>query len=533
FSPELLNETSTPPHLMVRHLALTAELPLEQRRDAARLIREKLPFAEPQANLVAVQLLGSVASAGDIQQLATWVGLTSSSPHDPAVSHVARIAIRDILRDETQLALATKHWADWAKQPTTGDTPAADRVTVDRIVAETLLAVPSSLAASRLLDYVAAHPNSDGKFINAALAAATKHADADLLERLLVTLKKVKPNSLLDQAQQFERVCDVYLGGHTELSPPLRSFGVELQSELATQLRSTTPCLTWSDARGNDWATESRESSAGEAVRLRSSFTRGEKYTGELSSEPFACPDRLQFLLAGHNGLPGKADQHKNYIALQSVPTGEQLRQAFPPRNDTAQPVQWSLSDVAGQMVRLVLNDGDDGASFAWLAAGQFSLDTLNPSNTASKLDAYMALVKRGLQPVDIASIESLPLSPQQRGELIIAALTGSGQATEATLAAQALKLGRVDLVTSKLISKDPPLDLLEWSKPLAASATLNQQREMAGELLRTAEGCRLLRKLLENGVLSPLSMRLNEALLPAAISADTKQYLQDQIEQA
>ncbi|MEZ6151585.1 MAG: hypothetical protein R3C09_15830 [Pirellulaceae bacterium] len=533
FSPELLNETSTPPHLLVRQLALAVELPLEQRRDAAKQVREKLPFTEPQANLVAVQLLGSVASAGDIQQLATLVGLTSAPPTDPALSHAARIAIRDILRDEMQLIVATKDWSDWANQPTPADTPAADRLAVDRIIAETLLAVPSSLAAARLLDYVAVHPRSDGKFINSALAAAAKHADAELLERLLVVLKQVKPDSILEQAQQFERVCDVYLAGHTELSPPLRSFGVELQSELAIQLGSTTPILTWSAARGNDWATESRESSGGEAVQLRSSFTRGEKYRGELSSEPFVCPDQLQFLLAGHNGLPGKADQHKNYIALQSVATGEQLRQAFPPRNDTAQLVQWSLTDVAGQMVRLVLKDGDNGASYAWLAAGQFSLDALNPSNTASKLDAYMALVKRGLQPVDITSMEALPLSPQQRAELMIAALTGSGRATEATLAAQALKLGRVDLVTSQLLSKNPPLDLLEWSRPLAASATLSQQREMAGELLRTAEGCRLLRKLLDNGVLSPLSMRLNGPLWPAAVSADTKQYLQDQIEQA
>ncbi|MEZ6080101.1 MAG: hypothetical protein R3C56_31830 [Pirellulaceae bacterium] len=142
-----------------------------------------------------------------------------------------------------------------------------------------------------------------------------------------------------------------------------------------------------------------------------------------MSSEPFVCPDQLQFLLAGHNGLPGKTDLQKNYIALQSVATGEQLRQAFPPRSDTAQLVQWSLSDVAGQMVRLVLKDGDNGASYAWLAAGQFSLDALNPSSTASKLDAYMAAQsKRGLQPVDTSSMEALPLSPQQRAELIIAA---------------------------------------------------------------------------------------------------------------
>ena len=532
-APKLLTEASTPPHLLVRQLALLAELPLEERRSAAELVREKLPFDNSQANLVAVQLLGSIANASELPLLAGIVGSATGSTHDsalsdPALAYTARIAIRDILRDETQLAIATQHWSDWATHPTADDASA-----VDRLIAETLLAVPSPLAAKRLLDYVAAHPHSDAKFVDAALLATTKSADPELLERLLAVLKQVKPDSLLEQAQQFEHVCDVYLGGHKELSPPLSAFGLELQSELATQLRSATPSLTWSGAKGSDWATESRMSPEGTAAMLRSSLSRGEKYTGQLTSEPFTCPDQLQFLLAGHNGLPSQADHKRNFIALRSVATGQQLRQAFPPRNDRAQRVQWSLADVAGQLVQLVLNDGDDGSGYAWLAAGQFSLDALNPSDSAAKLVAYIALVKRGLAPLDAASIGSLPLSSQQHSELIVAALTGAGQTTAATLAAQALKLGRSDLVALQLLSQDPPLDLLEWSKPLAASATLSQQREIAGDLLRSAEGCNLLQDMLENGVLSPLCMRLNRALLPAAVSDKTQQYLQDQIDQA
>src|SRR5690606_5360828 len=139
-----------------------------------------------------------------------------------------------------------------------------------------------------------------------------------------------------------------------------------------------------------------------------------------------------------------------------------------------------------------------------------------NPSDSASTLAAYAALVKRGLQSLDAASIDALPLSQVQRGELIVAALAGEGQATTAMLAEQALKLGRADLVSSQLIAKDPGFDLLEWSKPLAASATLSQQRVLAIGLLSSADGCDLLRSLLENSVLSPLCMRVPEALLPA-----------------
>lgn len=542
FSPALLAEQKTPPHLLVRQLILANELPLDQRRAAANQLRDRLPFENPQANLAAVRLLGSAGLAKDIARLADFVSTSDDvsleQVNDVALSHTARIAIRDILRDETQLASATAHWSNWSTQPTvdsaaSNDRNRVDQTRIDKIIAGTLLAVPSPLAAARLLDFVAAHPHSDPAFIDSAIAVATKHADADLLERLLAVLKRVKPDSLLEQAQQFERVCAVYLGGHTELSPALRAFGQQLQNDLQKQLRSQPPGLTWSDASVGDWTTEPRTSASGDTVLLRSSLTRGERYTGQLSSEAFNCPESLQFLMAGHNGTPDQADHQQNFIELQSVATGERLRQAFPPRNDTAQLIDWSLPEVAGQLVRLVLHDGDTGDAFAWIAVGQFSLDSLNPNDGASLLAAYRGLVQRGLQPLDTATIDSLALNPRQRGELMVAALKGAGQSTLATLAGQALKLDRTDLLTSQLLTQDQPLELLEWSKPLAATATLSQQRELAGELLRTAEGCELLLQMLQQNLLSPLSMRQRDALLPAAVGAQTKQYLQEQIELA
>ena len=52
--------------------------------------------------------------------------------------------------------------------------------------------------------------------------------------------------------------------------------------------------------------------------------------------------------LAGHIGKPGEAIITKNFVRLRDAETGEILQQATPPRNNTAQRIQWSLDDHAG-----------------------------------------------------------------------------------------------------------------------------------------------------------------------------------------
>src|SRR5690606_1450607 len=114
----------------------------------------------------------------------------------------------------------------------------------------------------------------------------------------------------------------------------------------------------------------------------------------------------------------------------------------------TAQRVQWSLADWAGEMVQLVITDGDSGSAYAWLAVGQFSIESLNASDDAAWLAAYRAVVKRGLRMMDAATIDSLRLGGRQQAEVILSALVGAGHRAAATLAEQALKIGREDLLT-------------------------------------------------------------------------------------
>ena len=121
----------------------------------------------------------------------------------------------------------------------------------------------------------------------------------------------------------------------------------------------------------NPWLPQTRASADGATSPLMSSFPKGEKRTGILRSAAFAAPDKLRFYLCGHDGTPPGAPGKKNFVRLIAE-DGAVLREAAPPRNDTAQRIEWDLADVHGKMVRVEATDGDSGEAYAWLAFGRF-----------------------------------------------------------------------------------------------------------------------------------------------------------------
>ena len=121
----------------------------------------------------------------------------------------------------------------------------------------------------------------------------------------------------------------------------------------------------------NPWALQDRKSYDGQTTALMSSFPKGEKRTGVLRSAAFAAPEKLRFYLCGHDGTPPGAPGKKNFVRLIDA-DGKTLREAAPPRNDTAQRTEWDLADVRGKMVRFEATDGDSGEAYAWLAFGRF-----------------------------------------------------------------------------------------------------------------------------------------------------------------
>ena len=129
------------------------------------------------------------------------------------------------------------------------------------------------------------------------------------------------------------------------------------------------------------------------------SLPKGEQRTGIYRSAAFAIPEKLSFWCAGHSGFPGKPLNDGNFVRLRDATTHAVLAESRPPRNDTAQLVEWDLSNhlkpnsdtpspqpsPKGRGGYIELVDGDTADAYAWLAVGRFSLAGLNPSDTAKK----------------------------------------------------------------------------------------------------------------------------------------------------
>ena len=108
-----------------------------------------------------------------------------------------------------------------------------------------------------------------------------------------------------------------------------------------------------------------------------SSLPGGEQMTGTLRSRSFKLPERLSFYLCGHRGFPEEEASNANLVRLVLQKNQEVIKTAYPPRNDTAQLVDWDLSQWAGQSAVIELVDGMTQSAFAWLAVARFEPDVI------------------------------------------------------------------------------------------------------------------------------------------------------------
>lgn len=506
-------------HLAVRQLSLAGDLPQEERQNFAALVRADFPYAHPQINLAACRLLGLTEESVDIERFSRL----ASDAGDPALAHTARIALKNVMSRDARL--------DTAMAQAIGSSH-------EKVLANVLPAIDSPASASALLEYLARHPDAPDELVAATTKLAIKHATRELIARLLKVIEQIHSDNLLAQTALLDSVCESYLSQHSELPSVIREYGSGLQTRLWQQLvdqrAGLGATISWSDGTGTDWSLEQRSSSLTQQdVNLRSSFTRGEGYTGQLVSDGFPCPQNLRFLIAGHNGPPNKPDAQSNKVELRLLSTGQTLHTAWPPRSDVAAQVNWPLDQFAGQAVRVVITDGDARRAYAWLAVGEFSYAPLNVREKAEGLEGYRTLVRRGFAPLTSKALERLQFGALDRTRLIAAGLQGAGSAVAGTLVMHSVQLGRTDLVGDVLLTNHALSDLFPLAKQLSLTATVDQQRKLVSDLVRTADGCRLLGQLLSEGALSTTSCRQTDKLWPSSLDAATRDFLDSQFELA
>ncbi|MEM6691128.1 MAG: c-type cytochrome, partial [Planctomycetota bacterium] len=139
---------------------------------------------------------------------------------------------------------------------------------------------------------------------------------------------------------------------------------------------------------GSNWPLGERFDSDGKSVSLFSTYVIGEKYTGEMVSDPFDCPDKMVLRVAGHHGKPSHVPLVQNRVDLIDFESREVLRTALVPRNDVVQTIPWQLGTFEGKRVQLRAVDEDRSGAFAWMAFKVVSPATLSDLSVVRALNA-------------------------------------------------------------------------------------------------------------------------------------------------
>ena len=287
--------------------------------------------------------------------------LRTTPPDDDHLIHATRIALRNQLRDPAVLASLSLD-----KQS------AEDRA----LVLEMLLAASGEAAAEFRMKFFENQEDASGVLFAKHLPTLARNVSTAKLEPLFALAQR----KLGREPEELADGLDALLSALDQRGIPpgatLRAWGPQIVTAL---LVPGEPAPVWTNfpadgaqPSANPWAIEQRSCADGKRAGFMSSFPHGETLTGTLRSSAFMLPETLSFFLCGHDGSPGKPPLKKNFIRLRDMQGGTVLREAAPPRSDTAQKVTWDLSEFAGRCGFIEIADGNTGSAYAWLAVARF-----------------------------------------------------------------------------------------------------------------------------------------------------------------
>ena len=435
--------------------------------DAARAA---LADADAIAARVAAEALAAHPAPENIRPLLTLLGRAAAD--DDHLIHSTRIALRDQL-----------------SAPDLGG-----KVTLDGFAPEDL---------RKLLDIMLAVPGEQTALLRFALFEKIE-VPADTLAKQLPSLAKNLPAERLGalaalarkrvtdtdaQAAILQKVLDAFAQRGVAPDAALREWGGEVVAALLSAKEGgagwTVAALDGVPVAQNPWGFEERACADGQKAQVMSSLVHGEQLTAVLRSAPFALPDKLRFFLCGHDGFPDKPAGKKNFVRLRDSLSGGVLREAVPPRDDTAQRIEWDLGEF--QLVGkpaitgfIEVTDGDSGSAYAWLAIGRFEPElpqlTLNEPGAASRRKALAADLARALK--------LTALAPQ-----FTALFADATAATEARIAAAralvALDPGATAHLGHSLVDAAAPVEFRE--KLAAVLADAPAARTVLADALKSA----------------------------------------------
>ena len=336
--------------------------------------------------------------------------LLETSNDDSHLRQVARIAIRN--------HLAAKGGLETVKELLLHPLQRPESLKYFNLLAEVAVAIDTPASGSFLAAYLAKHkppPESTLVMLN-HLARYAPIGEVPLLTKLVrerfaedvILQLNLLSTARLATEQRGEKIDASVHDWANEIAIKL------LESSSGASLSWANEVVPGKPKPDNPWELRARVSQDGDKGSLfLDSLVKGEQLTGLYRSEPFELPAKLSFWCAGHNGVPGAPFKPKNFIRLRDASTHALLREAMPPRNDTAQKIEWDLAEFVvppsggtkeektppkggttnGRRGYIELLDADEGSGYAWLAVGRFSVEGLNPSRGVEQQIAAANLV--------------------------------------------------------------------------------------------------------------------------------------------
>ncbi|MEZ6116825.1 MAG: c-type cytochrome [Pirellulaceae bacterium] len=360
---------SQPEPLRLHSLRTLAEIPLGPKRYPLKLPK-RCQNDTARAQALAAEALGLHPSISHAKSLVER--LISGQEFDPALRHTIRIALRNQLRDtSTANQIVQQTWS--AKELS--------------VLSDVAVAVPNSAAASVCLQALLSEAPLNDQDRQRLVAHVAQYLSGDELNAAVSALRKFSSDDIDFQLVLLER-----LAKSDQIHPEVSAWALDvIRRALADHFRNDN---VWETDNPTLWGFENRNSTDGRVLSMFSSLAGGETSTGTVESPKFACPSEIRFWLCGHRNVPDKPASDRNYIALIDS-QGTAIRQAFPPRSDTARQVTWDTSDLAGQMVSLRIVDGETASAYAWLAIGELdeSLPALPTADFAQDHGRLVAAV--------------------------------------------------------------------------------------------------------------------------------------------
>lgn len=392
---------------------------------------------------------------------------------DVHLRHSTRIALRNHLLNE-----------DWFRQIATNTKVGMDRL----VLAELSLAIKTPAAAEFVAGNIQFLGVSQPRRLAEYLQFAAAHVSAEAADGVVIAVRERFSGDREIQRGLLNSMRQGFAQRGQQPPAAVRAWALEVALQLL-QMKSfddlaaldTVPAVSWTyqphpetPDSNNCWGVvHSRMSADGvSGAALYSSFEMGEGRTGIYRSAAIQLGDTLTFYVAGHDGIPDAPLKKANFVRLRDAATEELLREASPLRNDVAQKVEWRTDELKGRQVVVELIDGDTASAYAWLAAGRFSDERLNPSDDQQRQIAAAELMG------DFALQELRPAIVR------LSTLDGVSRQSQVAMANSLLKLKPNSLLTAVAVIPT----IAAASDSLAQSAVTAITQEDSEEARRVLE---------------------------------------------